>query len=319
MGQSLFFGPVFSRRLKYSLGFSLIPYKTCSMNCVYCEVGRTTRLTVERSAWVPWEKIKRNLSILPEFPYPFDVLTFAGEGEPTLNIYFEKTVRLVKEKIAKPVALLTNSSMLIYESVKNSVCQVDYILASLDAVYEDTFRRVNRPHPKLKIKEIIKALKGVSKKIRVSGSKSELWIEILFVKGINDREEEIKEFKKVLEWIEPHRIQLNTVVRPPAEAWVSPVSQNFLEEVKTYFGENTEIIGYSKEKRNLDNLANSLENFEEMLLNYLKRRPATEEELFKAFSYFPKEKIENILSTFLSEGKIKKLSHFNKDFFLVNS
>ena len=94
---NLLFGPVFSRRLGRSLGLELVPFKICSMNCIYCEVGRTRLLTQERAAYVRWSEIKKALRNALQMEMDFDVLTFSGSGEPTLNIYFEKTVEEAKK------------------------------------------------------------------------------------------------------------------------------------------------------------------------------------------------------------------------------
>ncbi len=309
----LLFGPVKSRRLGRSLGIEMVPRKVCSMNCVYCEVGKTTNLTVERKEYYPWELIEKSILKAKEREDNFDVLTFTGSGEPTLNIHFEKAIEFAKNLIKKPVAVLTNSTLLHIPSVRSALAEVDIVLPSLDAGTPETFKKVNKPHPQIDLKHIIESLKILREKM-----KGEMWIEVLFVEGLNDTEEELKALRSAIDYINPHRVQINTVVRPPAFEKVRSLSFEKLEKISQFLGNKAEII-VSKER--LDKIRQTFkilerEKVENEVLNYLKRRPSTVEELSSALGIEEKV-ISYILEKLVSEGAVKEKLHEGKRFFLA--
>ena len=296
---SVIFGPVYSRRLGMSLGFELVPYKVCSMNCIYCEVGHTTLLTIERAGYIPFSELKKGLEVAKNLENEFDVLTFTGSGEPTLNIYFEKLVEEAKKLFKKPIAVLTNSSLVWIPSVRNALAKVDFVLASLDAVKISTFKKVNRPHFKLNLFKIIEGLKMLRETM-----KGKLFLEVLLVKGVNDKEEDLEELKKVVNYIKPHKVQLNTVVRPPAEE-VEPVSEEFLKKLAKNFDVEAEVIGFSSYKKK-EKALRDLKEVSELIVEYVKRRPSSKEELCKAFG-FTKDELAEILETLIAQRKIKEV------------
>uniref|UniRef100_A0A832LV08 Radical SAM protein n=1 Tax=Caldimicrobium thiodismutans TaxID=1653476 RepID=A0A832LV08_9BACT len=303
---ALLFGPVRSRRLGLSLGLELVPKKICSMDCLYCEVGKTTNLTTERKAYYSWESIEKALYAAQSREETFDVLTITGSGEPTLNIYFEKTVKLAKELISKPVAVLTNSTTLEEVSIIEALAQVDLVLASLDSAREKSFKLVNRPAKGVSLAAIVEGLKTLKETMR-----GEMWLEVLLVKGINDSPEDIEALKRAIEYIKPHRVQLNTVVRPPAYAVARPLSWEELEEIKEQLYPYAEIItpGGSKSSP-----ITTTENQEEALKEYLSRRPAPLEELIAIFG--KEVELNFYLEKLVREGKIKKITHQGETFYI---
>ncbi len=303
---ALLFGPVRSRRLGLSLGLELVPKKICSMDCLYCEVGKTTNLTTERKAYYSWDSIEKALYAAQSREETFDVLTITGSGEPTLNIYFEKTVKLAKELISKPVAVLTNSTTLEEVSIIEALAQVDLVLASLDSAREKSFKLVNRPAKGVSLAAIVEGLKTLKETMR-----GEMWLEVLLVKGINDSPEDIEALKRAIEYIKPHRVQLNTVVRPPAYAVARPLSWEELEEIKEQLYPYAEIItpGGSKSSP-----ITTTENQEEALKEYLSRRPAPLEELIAIFG--KEVELNFYLEKLVREGKIKKITHQGETFYI---
>ena len=205
------FGPVPSRRLGRSLGVDLVPYKTCTFDCIYCDLGRTTRKTISRQSYVSPEEIQGELelylSVLDKKP---DFITLSGSGEPTLNTNIGEIIRRIKDITSIPVAILTNSSLLSLDEVRRDLSEADVVLPSLDAITPALFEYINRPHPSLRIEEIISGLIQFRKQYR-----GQIWLEILFCRGVNDGKEEIEKLKGVIERIQPDRVQLNTPVRPP--------------------------------------------------------------------------------------------------------
>ena len=150
------FGPVPSRRLGISLGVDLVPYKTCSLDCIYCECGATTHLTMKRKEYVAVDQVKNELVTYLSRDKKIDYITFSGSGEPTLNEGIGDVVQFLKSDYPRyKVALLTNSTLFDQPEVRRQVKDVDVIMASLDTATEPQFRRVNRPHPKLDLNSII--------------------------------------------------------------------------------------------------------------------------------------------------------------------
>jgi wyosine [tRNA(Phe)-imidazoG37] synthetase (radical SAM superfamily) len=219
------FGPVLSRRLGLSMGVDLLRYKTCNLDCVYCELGRTACLTSCRDRFVPKQKVIKEIEL--KRAEPFDHLTFAGSGEPTLSLDLGEIVTQAKKIVEAPVAVITNSSLLSSPSVRKEIAAADVVLPSLDAVSQTAFQAVNRPVPGLLAEEMIQGLKDFRKEF--SG---EIWLEVMLVRGINDLEAEA--IARAAESTEPDRIQLNTVVRTPAEP-VEALSEEEMQRMLEIF------------------------------------------------------------------------------------
>ncbi|MFO8145279.1 MAG: radical SAM protein, partial [Candidatus Syntrophosphaera sp.] len=150
------FGPVPSRRLGVSLGVDLVPHKVCSLNCVYCEVGRTTNLTIQRKEYVPLDEVLKELEEYLSQDPDLDFITFSGQGEPSLNSGLGRVIDFIKDKYPRyKVAVLTNGTLFWDEKVRAEVMLADVLLPDLDAVSELAFLKVNRPAPELKIDRII--------------------------------------------------------------------------------------------------------------------------------------------------------------------
>jgi wyosine [tRNA(Phe)-imidazoG37] synthetase (radical SAM superfamily) len=268
------FGPVPSRRLGRSLGIDLVPYKTCTFDCIYCDLGRTTHKTILRQSHVSPREIQGELEIyLSGLEKKPDYITLSGSGEPTLNINIREIIRRIKEITSTPVAVLTNSSLLSLNEVRMDLSEADIVLPSLDAITPALFEYINRPHPSLSIEEIISGLIQFRKQYR-----GQIWLEVVFCRGINDGKEEIERLKGVIERIQPDRIQLNTPVRPPAEEFAYPLTTAQLEEIRKKLGDKAEII--SEFTAPLGEEFNSVKDTE--ILNLIKRRPCTTEDISKA-------------------------------------
>ena len=233
------FGPVLSRRLGISLGVDLLPHKTCSMDCIYCECGATTHLTVDRKEYVPVELVKEELTAFLRRQESIDFITFSGSGEPTLNVGIGEIIAFLKSNYPHiNVALLTNSALFHRAEVRRQVRDVDVVMASLDAVTDTAFRKVNRPHAKLDLESIIDGIARFRK--RYSGR---LLIETFLVRDCNDSIEELGRMKTVLDRLNPHGVLLNTLDRPGTEPWVKPISPNRLKDISDFLG-GAEIVKY---------------------------------------------------------------------------
>jgi len=237
------FGPVLSRRLGISLGVDLVPHKTCSLDCIYCECGATTHLTLKRKEYVSVERVKDELNRYLARNEKIDHITFSGSGEPTLNAGIGEIIEFLKtDHPAYPVALLTNSTLFDQPEVRGQVKDADVIMASLDAVTEDCFNQINRPHPDLDLKRIVAGLTALRKEF--SGR---LLLEYFVVKDCNDCSAHLRQITDVFARIDADGVLLNTLDRPAPETWVQPVGTDQLETISDFF-ENTEVVTYSTQR-----------------------------------------------------------------------
>ncbi len=300
------FGPVPSRRLGRSLGIDLIPYKTCSFDCIYCDLGRTTRKTISRQSYVPLEEIQGELELyLSALDKKPDFITLSGSGEPTLNTNIGEIIRRIKDITSIPVAILTNSSLLSLDKVRRDLSEADVVLPSLDAVTPAFFEYINRPHTSLRIEGIISGLIQFRKQYR-----GQIWLEILFCRGVNDGKEEIEKLKAVIEGIKPDRIQLNTPARPPAEDFAFPLTLVQLGEIRERLGDQAEII--SEFAAPTGEKFNSVRDSE--ILNLIKRRPCTAEDISKALGLHLNEVVK-CLEKLLQEGGIHYRTYEHRGYY----
>lgn len=224
------FGPVPSRRLGVSLGVDVIPYKTCTLDCVYCECGCTTELTLARKTYVPTAEVIGELKQFLATEPKLDYVSFAGSGEPTLANNLGEIIGFLKNNYPQyKVAVLTNGTLLDDEAVRKEISPADLVKISFDAVSLKAFAKVNRPHPKLELKKMINGITEFSKDYT-----GHLWFEIFVVAGVNDQKEEIFEIRDLLKNIKHEKLQLNSLDRPGAESWVKPASLADLQKVAGY-------------------------------------------------------------------------------------
>ncbi len=266
------FGPVPSRRLGISLGVDLVPHKTCSLNCIYCECGRTTNLTLERKEYVPTNAILSELNEFlkdnPELGY----ITFSGAGEPTLHSEIGDIIRRIKNKFPQyKLALITNGTLFFLPELREELRPVDLMLPSLDAASEEVFRKINHPNRDLKIERIIDGLAGFQKNY-----KGQMWLEVFIVQGINDTKNEIKLLREAIHRIQPTMVQLNTLDRPGTDNRLKPTSKETLQKIAGLLDWETEIIAKFKPRNQIAAYKTDVEN---TILQLIKRRPCTLDDL----------------------------------------
>ena len=266
------FGPVPSRRLGISLGVDIIPYKTCSLDCLYCECGRTTILTSERQSFFPPQLVLDELNkVLPGIPH-LDFITFSGSGEPTLNSDLGWLIAAIKKISALPLAVLTNGTLLFREDVRHDLLEADVVLPSLDAATAGSFVRINQPCPGLDVERIIAGLE-----LFRSEYPGKIWLEIFIVKEVNDQDEEIAALGRALRRIAPDKVQLNTLDRPPAYSGIESVDFRILENIRDQWSDlPVEIIKRVQRREEIRTFSSNLEN---SLLNTIRRRPLTIDDL----------------------------------------
>ena len=290
------FGPVPSRRLGVSLGIDLVPLKTCTLNCIYCECGATTDLTVTRKEYVPLEEVLEELDqYLENKPY-LDYITFSGSGEPTLHTGIGKIISYLKNNHPHhKICLLTNGTLFNEKAVRNQVLNVDLIIPSLDAATENCFQEINRPHSNLKCTEIIKGLT----KLRNEYS-GEIKLEVFIAPGFNDTEEELTALKEAVEIIQPDSIQLGTLDRPGTEDWVEPADNSKMQEISSYLNQ-AELIGKFKPGQKITSYE---ESRGQQILQLLSRRPCTVKDLRESLNLRPAE-IQKYINHLLARDKIE--------------
>lgn len=208
------YGPVPSRRLGNSIGVSPIPAKVCSYSCVYCQLGRTSKLQIKRQRFFPKYDILRDIEAVVATSSA-DVITFAGDGEPTLCSDLGWLIRESKQEFGLPIAVITNGSLLFNEDVQEDLLAADIILPTLDAGNPDIFKRINRPYGSISFDNMLGGLTNFRKNYD-----GQLWLEVMLIKDVNDTNEQLILLRDTMMEIQPDKVFVMTPIRPPAEKWV---------------------------------------------------------------------------------------------------
>lgn len=301
------FGPVPSRRLGRSLGIDVIPPKTCSFDCIYCESGATTHLTIERRLFHPPERILAELDdFFARHTGGADALTFSSAGEPTLYLGLGELIARVKERYPKlPLVVLTNGSLFWDPGVRRDLLLADRVVPSLDAVTVESFRKINRPHPKLDLEQIIEGIRAFRREYT-----GRMHVEVVLVSGVNDRPEELTLARRIIDTLGADQIELNTVVRPPAVRGCRGLGPEAMALAATFFPpEKTLVIGHysgPSESAGQGDLA-------ERIVSMVKRRPCTETEMASSLGANPKD-VSAAVQRLASEGRVSRVRFDDRDF-----
>ncbi|MCX5811010.1 MAG: radical SAM protein [Proteobacteria bacterium] len=302
------FGPVPSRRLGFSLGVDIIPRKICTFDCIYCQIGKTTNQEIKRGSFFDAYEIVEEIINKAKQLSHIDHITFSGSGEPTLNSDIGWMIREIKKNLDVPVAVITNGSLLNDKEIRDNLSMADVVLPSLDAASEDIFRYINRPHTLIELSTIIEGMK----KFRDTYT-GNIWLEIMLIKNVNDSIEELGRLKKIVEYLGVEKVQLNTVIRPPTDNTIDGINHAELDRISKYFGYGCEVIcNFEKEvKKNVE------DNWSEMVLDILKRRPLTLNDIVK-ITGIPEHRVKSSLSLMEVEGKIKQFHFEDNIFYMIN-
>ena len=298
MQYNTLFGPVPSRRLGISLGIDLVPMKTCTLNCIYCECGKTSHLTLERKEYVSFEAVKKELThYLANHAQP-DYITFSGSGEPTLNSKIGDVIRFLKDRVPDvPVAVLTNSTLFFQKQVRSDIENAAVVIPSLDAATEKIFNKINRPSPLLHVDKIIDGLIRFRKEYT-----GKIWLEIFIIPGMNDTITELTALKQVIEKIRPDQVHLNTLDRPGSISTLRSATLEELERVLNVFQmENAAIVADPPGQKAL--LAYRKDT-EAAILGTIARRPCTSKDLSEILGLQVKE-LNTYLKSLEASKKIK--------------
>ena len=281
------YGPVPSRRLGISLGVSPIPKKTCNYSCIYCQLGRTTRMINHRQLFYPVDNIIAELKTFFQKNINYDVITIVGEGEPTLYSGLGQLIEKLHKITNKPIAVITNGSLLYDPDVQSDLMQSDILLPTLDAYDEKSFKKINRPYSSLNYYKVLNGLEDFSRKY-----KGQLWLEIMFMKGINDDPNTIIKYSEILKKIKYEKLYLNTPVRPPAEIDVFALDHEKMDHI-------AEILnGFSIDLLSSHGFYSEIKNDYEAFVSIIKRHPMNQfeiEEFLKSRgNSFPEKFMENL-------------------------
>ena len=228
------FGPVPSRRLGRSMGINNIPPKVCTYSCIYCQVGKTSKMQVERCAFYEpeaiFKSVRKQVKKAQKNGESIDYLTFVPDGEPTLDINLGREIDLLKPLGIK-IAVITNSSLIFREDVRNDLMKADWVSLKLDSTWKTNWRKINRPHHNLELNLILRGMLDFSKSFR-----GELVTETMLVQGINNDADMLKEMAMFLASLSPDRVYLAIPTRPPAENWVRPPTPKEVNKAFQIFG-----------------------------------------------------------------------------------
>lgn len=301
------FGPVPSRRLGQSLGIDPIAYKTCNYNCVYCQLGRTTRFTTTRRDFFRREAILAEVeSALGRLGAgDVDYITFVGQGEPLLCASLGWLIRAVKGLTALPVAVITNGALLHDSEVRTDVLDADVVIPTMDAADPVLFRRINRPHPSLNLERLMRGLRDFRREY--SG---QIWIEVMLVAGLNDGDEHLARLGEMLRTLSPDAIHINVPVRPPAEPWVQIPPEHRVQAALAAFGERAQVIAPHQGKVYIPGEG----NLGESILDIIRRHPISEEDLHAALGGYGIQTVNMALERLQHEGQARKREYAGRMF-----
>lgn len=299
------FGPVPSRRLGYSLGIDVVPYKTCTLDCVYCQLGPTTIKTLERRQWTPEDCVVEQVRDTVSKHTCIDYLTFSGSGEPTLHNGLGRIIQRIKKTCPFKVAVITNGTLLYEPNVRENLMNADLVIPSVDAVSTKVFQKINRPHPELRIEMILQGVQTFSREYQGS-----LWIEVMIARGFNDTAEELECIAKKLEQMRVDKIQINTVTRPPSESRIEPAEKEALELARDILGDRAEIIGDFVGEKALFEEA----DVRERILSIIGRHPDSARHI-SAILGIPQTVIEDALRQLVAEGRVTPIDYHGERFY----
>jgi len=293
------YGPVPSRRLGRSLGIDLVPFKTCTYDCIYCQLGRTTNKTMERRSYAPVKDILDELKLKLASGDSPDYISIAGSGEPTLHSYIGELIGMIKNMTTIPVAVLTNGSLLYLPEVRAALMRADLVIPSLDAGDDTMFRYVNRPHNGISFGNMVNGLIDFTDYFP-----GQVWLEVLLVSGVTGMFEDVKKIADLSKAIGANKVQLNTVCRPAAEDYACAVERSQMENLARLFPCVVDVIS-DDESVHLSVSATQGATHEE-IVSLLTRRPCTLTGICSGLGQHPHDAVKTV-KKLLDEKQITTL------------
>ncbi len=293
------FGPVLSKRLGNSLGIDVIPHKTCSYNCIYCQLGSEENTITDLTNYYSVDEIIYELKEALLNNKNIDYITFTGSGEPTLYKDLKKLIYEIKQITDIPVCIITNGSLLYKQEMRSNLLLADLIIPSLDAGNEETFKLIDNPNKEIDFDKMVEGLIEFKKVF-----KGEYWLEVFLLKDINDNEDELDDIIKIVKRIKPDRIQLITATRRVANEKAKALSDEELKKVKKYFNSKCDIeIDIPNISEN--HKGNTRILTEEDIVNFLIRQPDTAYIIAKSFNE-NERKVKELLDLLIKKNKVRE-------------
>ncbi len=301
------FGPVPSRRLGQSLGIDTIPLKTCNWNCVYCQLGRSQPLVHERKEYFPRQAILAEFQrvLAAHRPEEIDWVTFVGSGEPTLHSGIGWLIREVKKLTDKPVAVITNGSLLYLPQVREALLPADAVMPTLDAGTPELYRKINRPWPELTYQRLVEGLRAFRAEYH-----GRLWIEVMLVKGLNDGERALRDLAAVMQSIHPDQVHILLPDRPPAEAWVQPANEEGVLRAMAILGNVAQAVHPREGVFDLSDFENPLD----AIVSIITRHPMREEQIRRALGDWPSAQVDAALTELERSGRAQVVERYGVRF-----
>ena len=305
------FGPIPSRRLGRSLGINNIPTKHCNYSCIYCQIGLTNRMISRRREFyspdIIFKEVQNKIEKLQTAGEKIDYITFVPDGEPTLDINLGIEIKRLK-RFGYKVAVVTNSSLIYDQKVRNDIESADLVSLKIDAGYSNTWKKINRPHGSLELQYIFDGMFEFASRF-----KGKLITETMLVKGINDSLESIYKTAEIIRMLNPAKAYILVPTRPPAESNIRPSNEynlNSAFRVFNNFSINTEkLVHY--EGTDFSYSSNAEKELLSILAVHPMKKDAVENFLVKAGNNW------KLIEDLIHSKKIKEV-FYNKDIFFVN-
>lgn len=288
------FGPVPSRRLGRSLGVDIVPLKTCTQNCIYCQLGLDGVPTTKRKPYVDIDLVVAELKNKLSEGLNADFITISGSGEPTLNSDIGSLIDQVKQVTDIPVAVITNGTLLNDPQVRADISKADVVLPSLDAGDEEAFTAMNCPHAEITLATLIEGLRAF-----IQQYSGKVWLEVFFCEGVNTSDQQVDKIASIIKALKPDKVQLNTAVRPTANKSAKAVSPEKLSKIAEKIGFGAEIIAaFSRQ------IEQKLEKVDaDSILDLLKRRPCGIQDMASSLNVSPSS-VKRLVGELESKGLI---------------
>jgi len=302
----MIFGPVPSRRFGNSIGVNHIPPKICTYACRYCQLGKAIRMQTNREHFYEPESLIREVELRLKTVSDADYITLVPDGEPTLDIHIGELLKGLKQ-FGIPLAVITNASMLWNKAVRKELAVADCVSIKVDAVNEDTWRKVDRPHKNLNFQDVLNGVRQFAKEYQ-----GKLITESMLIQGYNDNESELRAIAKFLGEINPDTAYIAIPTRPPADKTVKPADEKALQIAFTQFSEHIKhvelLIGYE------GNAFSASGDAESDLLSITAVHPMREDAVMELLAKNNADR--SVLDKLIAENKILRLEYQDNRFYL---
>ena len=306
------FGPVPSRRLGHSMGINNIPPKNCTYSCIYCQLGRTDEMQLERQEFYPSEKIIEDVNSLIKKARAadehIDYLTFVPDGEPTLDVNLGNMIKKLKNTGYK-IAVISNSSLIWRQDIRDELAPADWVSLKVDAVTEEIWHKIDRPHGHLKLDKILDGISEFSRNYE-----GELATETMLIQGVNDSPDELNKIAEFIGKLKSKKSYISIPTRPPAENWVKAASEENINMAYQIFREHSidveHLIGY--EGNEFAFTGNVEEDILSITSVHPMRKDAMEELLRKSMQKW------SIIDDLIDENKLVETEYRGNKYYLRN-